>query len=128
MTLSLLLMISQFASVYNIDPILVQAIIKVESNYNPKAIGAAGEVGLMQIHPKYHPQISKNPAKNVLMGIKILYMYKKQCYPKFKDAWFICYNLGPNKHLKYPHKFAYYKKVVKAYETISENRRYTTRR
>jgi len=30
---------------------LVDAVIKVESDYGPDAIGAAGEIGLMQVRP-----------------------------------------------------------------------------
>jgi soluble lytic murein transglycosylase len=34
---------------YNVDPALVKAIVWRESRFNPKARGAAGEIGLMQI-------------------------------------------------------------------------------
>lgn len=40
--------------VYDICPELIQAIIERESAGNPDAVGAAGEIGLMQIYPRYH--------------------------------------------------------------------------
>jgi soluble lytic murein transglycosylase len=37
------------ASIYEMDPALIKAVIWRESRFNPKARGAAGELGLMQI-------------------------------------------------------------------------------
>ena len=37
--------------IYGVDQRLIQAMIKNESQYNPNAIGSAGEVGLMQVKP-----------------------------------------------------------------------------
>lgn len=39
---------------YNICPELLMAVIEAESSGNPGATGADGDVGLMQIIPKYH--------------------------------------------------------------------------
>ena len=37
------------AAQYGVDPALVKAVVWRESRFNPKARGAAGELGLMQI-------------------------------------------------------------------------------
>jgi soluble lytic murein transglycosylase-like protein len=37
------------AKMYNLDPMLLFATMRQESNFNPRAVGAAGERGLMQI-------------------------------------------------------------------------------
>ena len=37
------------ASIYDMDPALIKAVIWRESRFNPDARGAAGELGLMQI-------------------------------------------------------------------------------
>ena len=41
----------QVGGIYGVDPKLIQAMIKNESQYNLNAIGSAGEVGLMQVKP-----------------------------------------------------------------------------
>lgn len=42
----------QWGGAYGVDPLLVLAVIRVESNYDPVARGAAGEGGLMQMLPE----------------------------------------------------------------------------
>ena len=44
-------MIEQAAAKHQIDPELVKAIVRVESNYNPRAVSPAGALGLMQLIP-----------------------------------------------------------------------------
>src|SRR5262249_54767825 len=44
-------LIKQEAKRTGLDPALVDAVIKVESDYRPDTIGAAGEIGLMQVLP-----------------------------------------------------------------------------
>lgn len=42
-------LVTQFAREYGVPAALAHAIVTVESNYYPKALGKAGEIGLMQI-------------------------------------------------------------------------------
>jgi hypothetical protein len=44
-------LIDRMAARYGLDPSLVHAIVKAESNYNPHAVSPAGAVGLMQVMP-----------------------------------------------------------------------------
>lgn len=44
-------LVSREALRFGLDPSFVMAIISVESNFNPKARGSKGEIGLMQIMP-----------------------------------------------------------------------------
>jgi soluble lytic murein transglycosylase-like protein len=44
-------LIAKYARQYGVPSNLAHAVVRVESNFNPKARGAAGEVGLMQIKP-----------------------------------------------------------------------------
>lgn len=41
--------VERYSSEYGIEPALVYSVIKVESNFNPKAVSEAGAIGLMQI-------------------------------------------------------------------------------
>lgn len=67
-----------------LDPLLIMAIIAVESRYNPIAESGAGAKGLMQIIPKYHgdklgefggEKAVFDPAINILVGSRILKEY-----------------------------------------------------
>ena len=43
--------ISRVADRYDLDPYLVAAVVRTESDYDPKAVSHAGAVGLMQLMP-----------------------------------------------------------------------------
>jgi soluble lytic murein transglycosylase-like protein len=67
-----------------LDPLLVLAIISVESRFNPIAESVMGAKGLMQIIPKHHPaKVTAyggeaavwDPESNIQMGARILQEY-----------------------------------------------------
>ena len=49
---------------FSVDENLIFATIKVESNFNEKAVSSAGAIGLMQIMPKTAEFIAKNLGEN----------------------------------------------------------------
>jgi soluble lytic murein transglycosylase len=51
--------IFQYAQEYNIDPYLIAAIIKAESNFNPWAVSPKGARGLMQVMPQTGEWVAK---------------------------------------------------------------------
>ena len=57
----------QVGGIYGVDPTLIQAMIKNESQYNLNAIGSAGEVGLMQVKPSTY----MNPGYGVTPGTDV---------------------------------------------------------
>lgn len=68
-----------YAEKKDLPGLLVAAIILEESRVNPKARGKAGEIGLMQIHPRYwrgrYPECGEslwNIKTNVCYGTNIL--------------------------------------------------------
>ncbi len=69
-------MISEKAILHGVDPALVKAIVKVESDFNPGAVSTAGARGLMQLMPETARLVGvtdiDDPEENVEGGIKYL--------------------------------------------------------
>jgi soluble lytic murein transglycosylase-like protein len=72
------------AAQVGLDPLLVLAVISVESRFNPIAESVAGAKGLMQIIPRFHiDKLEKHggedavfdPESNILVGSRILQEY-----------------------------------------------------
>jgi soluble lytic murein transglycosylase-like protein len=69
-------LVEQTASRHQIDPQLVHAIIKVESEYHPKAVSRKGAMGLMQLLPETAQRFGVgnpfNPKENIEGGVSYL--------------------------------------------------------
>lgn len=81
---SLILTAKREGRVHNIDPLLILAVVTVESGFNPYAESVMGAQGLMQIIPRYHgdkisPDLGEaalfDPAENIRVGTMILREY-----------------------------------------------------
>jgi membrane-bound lytic murein transglycosylase B len=69
-------LIAAAAETHGVNPLLVQALIQVESNYKPRARSNKGAMGLMQLMPsvarEYKVRNAYDPAANIAAGVKKL--------------------------------------------------------
>lgn len=116
--MTLLSCIYFYSFLHGVDPLITQAVIKVESNGNPYALSPdKKDGGLMQVRQKYVPETMLqllNPCANVKRGTKLLAQAMKRCRHKADLTWLVCYNAGitGGSRIKWPKKFSYYIKVV----------------
>ena len=81
----------QAGAQYAVDPLLILAVMAIESRYNPVAESSMGARGLMQVIPKYHleklldhggePALLE-PEVNIVVGAQILREYQR----RFRDT------------------------------------------
>lgn len=84
-------LIYKYSKIQGLDPLLVSAVVKVESNFQPYAKSPRGAIGLMQIMPETGKEMAKklkiqpfvasdlnNPEINLQIGLYYLARLKKQ--------------------------------------------------
>ena len=68
--------IEEASAEYGVDPVLVKAVIKAESRFDPEARSGAGAEGLMQLMPVLQKELGikdpMNPRENIFGGTKYL--------------------------------------------------------
>lgn len=105
---------------YNVDPLLVKAMIMAESGFNPNAVSQVGAQGLMQLMPITAKSLGVedafNPEQNIQGGVK----YIKRLLDRFNgdvELALAAYNAGSRKVRKfkgvppYPETKNYVRKV-----------------
>ena len=99
----ILRLVEQSARAHNVDPLLVQSVMQVESNYNGYAVSPKGAEGLMQLMPRTARALGVSntfdPAQNIEAGVKYL-QYLQSIYPDDRLA-LAAYNAGPQAVGKY---------------------------
>jgi soluble lytic murein transglycosylase-like protein len=93
------------AEAVRVDPLLVLAVIEVESGYDPSAVSPAGALGLMQLLPSTLQREAESlgmggtdphdPIANVRSGVR----YLRRCLDSYpdRDVALMAYNAGPNR-------------------------------
>jgi len=118
----------------SIDPALIHAVIRVESNYNTRAVSRRGAQGLMQLMPstarRFNMTNPYDPAQNVLAGAQ----YLRELHTLFNGNMpliLAAYNAGPKavskNHMRIPpfkETRLYVPKVLDAYRRIRAERIY----
>ncbi len=91
-------LISRASQRHGVSFPLLKAIIKAESDFDPKAVSKKGAKGLMQIMPENFKRLGLkdpfNPSENIDAGAR----YFKQMYDRFKGKLALslaAYNAGP---------------------------------
>ncbi len=115
--------INKAAEKYGVEPALVKAVIRKESEFNPKAVNK-GAAGLMQLTSSTAKSLGCsdrfNPEQNINAGAKYLSHLSKK-YKGNKELMLAAYNAGPGNVNKYkgvpPFKTTrhYVKKVTEFY-------------
>ncbi|MFQ5559329.1 MAG: transglycosylase SLT domain-containing protein [Nitrospinota bacterium] len=96
--------ITRIARMNSIDPDLVRAVIKAESDFDPNAISRKGAMGLMQLMPatakRFWVRDSFDPGENIRGGV----LYLKELFKRYDgniDYSLAAYNAGEAAVSKY---------------------------
>lgn len=127
-------LITGASNIYRLDPNLIKAIIKVESNYNPNAVSKKGAMGLMQLMPgtALNQGVTDpfDPNDNISGGTRYFRKLLNMFNGNIKLA-LAGYNAGENAVINYgytipPYKETqeYVKKIMYHYSIISKGKTY----
>ncbi len=97
-------LIDRIARKHGLDPELVKAVAKVESNYKPRAISHKGAQGIMQLLPatarRFGVADAFDPAQNIEGGVRYL-RFLQDLFPDDLSLVLAAYNAGENAVRKY---------------------------
>src|SRR5437867_3253422 len=92
-------LIDHISGQHGVDPELVKAVARVESNYNPRAVSYKGALGLMQLLPGTAKRFGVfnvwDPQQNIEGGVKFL-KFLSGMFPNNLPYVLAAYNAGEN--------------------------------
>jgi soluble lytic murein transglycosylase-like protein len=93
-------LVNSISKTHGVDPRLVAAVMKVESNYNPWAKSSKGALGLMQLIPatgrRFGVRNFFDPAQNIEGGVRYLKFLSEKFGRNNLDLLLAAYNAGEN--------------------------------
>jgi len=106
--------INTAAMLYAVDPSLIKAVIKTESNFDPNAVSNKGACGLMQLIPETAERFSVtdifDPRQNIYGGTEYL-SYLLNLFHGDTELALAGYNAGENAVIKYDNQIPPYKET-----------------
>ena len=97
-------LIMRHSSLHGIDPSLVKAVMKAESNFNPYAVSPKGAQGLMQLMPDTAKLMKVenpfDPDENIKGGTKYL-KFLEETFHGNLELILAAYNAGPSKVMEH---------------------------
>jgi len=124
---AILHLIHELAQQHDVAPRLVHAMIRVESNFNPRAVSRTGAQGLMQLMPataqRYQVNDPFNPRANIEGGIRYLKDLFRQ-FPGDIRRTLAAYNAGEGAVRRfggippYPETQQYIERVLTLYSPL----------
>ena len=92
--------IEKYSKFYDVDPKVIKAVIKAESNYAPGAVSKKGASGLMQLMPDTARDMGVNnifdPEENIMGGVKYFSQLSKMYDGDLKKT-LAAYDAGPGR-------------------------------
>ena len=93
-------LVNSISRTHGVDPRLVAAVMKVESNYNTRARSSKGALGLMQLIPETGRRFGVrnffDPAQNIEGGVRYLKFLTEKFGRDNLDLLLAAYNAGEN--------------------------------
>ena len=115
--------VEETAQKYDMDPLLVNSVIQVESGYNPKALSPKGAQGLMQLIPstarRFGVRNVYDVRENVEGGVRYL-KYLSSLFPNDLRLTLAAYNAGEASVWKYGNSVPPYSETVRYVYSVGE--------